>query len=61
MVNDQGKRVVEVDGVVFEFEGDGKRLRRVEGGLQLGESRGTKADACSHPARRVRFSRSTRD
>ena len=35
MVNDQGKRVVEVDGVVFEFEGDGKRLRRVEGGLSL--------------------------
>jgi hypothetical protein len=31
MVNDQGKRVVEVDGVVFEFEGDGKRLRRVDG------------------------------
>ena len=27
----RGKRVVVIDGVVYEFEGDGKKLKRTEG------------------------------
>ena len=30
-VSADGKKVVNIDGVVYEFEGDGKKLKRIEG------------------------------
>jgi hypothetical protein len=31
-VDERGKRVVVIDGTVYEFEGDGKKLKRMDGG-----------------------------